>query len=40
MQVRLPAAGDLYFRLEEQVQLSREGTFRTPRAPRDRLDAA
>ena len=40
MQVRLPAARDLYFRFEEQIQLSGEWTLRAPGAPRDRLDAA
>ena len=39
VQVRLLAAGDLDFRLEEQIKLSSKGTFRAPGAARDRLDA-
>ena len=40
MQVRLPAARDLDFCFEEEIQFTREWTFRAPGAPRDGLNAA
>ena len=39
MQTRLPAPHYGNFSFEKQIQLSRERTFRTARAPGDCLDA-
>ena len=40
VQIRFPAARDLDFRFEEQIELAGKRTFRAPGAPRDGLDAA
>ena len=40
MQIRFPAARDLDFRFEKQIQFPSEGTLRAPGAFRRRLNAA
>jgi hypothetical protein len=39
MEIRFPAARDLDFRFEKQIELARERTLRAPRSFRRGLDA-